>query len=215
MDKLIISRMNRVLEVEPDPEHHSLTLTLTRYSGRITVTGSMELESFLTVRESSVTRMWELIDALTQPDVLHPIFRDIKISPFGDDGTIWLHVKWEGWHADEIEVLDTTPDMKDLLEALMRIETRSRKLKEELVLALREEMSENTKAEFIRKVALFLTDCIAQLLPENPYPARGLLAAPFRKLTLGHFNNSDSLSIRLSPSEARKLARVVEMVSRR
>jgi hypothetical protein len=179
------------------------------------VVGYQEVELFLRVRESSVVRMWDLIDALTQPDVLHPIYRDIKISPFGDEADMWLHIKWEGWHADEIRRLDLEPDVKELLGVLSHIEERAQRIRDELTRALENgDLSENTKGEFMRKTALLLTDCIAQLLPENPYPARGLLATPFRKLTLGRFNTAQSISIRLSPGEARRLARVVEIVAR-
>jgi len=208
-----ISRMNRVLELEPDTG--AFNLTLTRYTGRFTVVGYQEVDFFLSLRESSITRMWDLVDALTHPDVLHPLYRDMKISPFGDEGDMWLHIKWEGWHADEIKEVEVEPNMKELLAVLNSIAERATRIKDSLISSLKNgDVSENTKVELLRKTVLLMTDCIAQLLPENPYPARGLIGTPFRKLTLGRFNTSQSISIRLSPSEARRLARVIELVAR-
>ena len=210
MQPLKIARLNRVLEVEP-LSGPGFIMTFSRYTGRYTVTGTQELELSLMVTQTDLIQMWELIDALTQPDVLHPVYRDIKISPFGDDGKYWLHVKWEGWHADEIEekLLNTAdPDLKELYEVLENFKQRAEQIQQRI--ADPHPMDDNTKVEIARKVARLLSDCVNELLPESPWTARGLVGAPFRKLTLGRFNANQSISIRLSPSEARKLARVVE-----
>lgn len=209
MKTIRIARLNRVLEVEP--VRGGFIMTLTKYTGRYTVTGSQEIELSLSVRQTDLIQIWELIDALREPDVLHPIYRDIKISPFGDDGKMWLHVKWEGWHADELDegvLQKLDPEMKSLYEVLENLKERAQRIQDQI---RRAASSDNTRLEVLRKTVRLLADCLSELLPESPFSARGLAGAPFRKLTLGRFNTSQSISIRLSPSEARRLARVCEL----
>jgi len=160
--------------------------------------------------------MWELIDALTHPDVLHPVYRDIKISPFGDEGKLYLHIKWEGWHSDEIDQRFAEKLDKELVEvyqAIYNLSERINTVRREMEEAAKKAVSDDTKLELMRKAAKLLSDCVSELLPDSPWTSRGLVGAPFRKLTLGKFNTSQKISIRLSPSEARRFARVVEMCS--
>lgn len=217
MKSLKIIRLNRMLELEPFNENKGFLLSMTEYTGRFTVTGMQEVKLSLSVTQTDTIQMWELIDALTQPDVLHPVYRDIKISPFGDDGRFYLHIKWEGWHSDEIDerlsqVLDS--EMRTLYIGLQNLVDRAESIKKTIEEKARQgEISEDTKLELMRKTANLLADSLGELLPESPWASRGLVGAPFRKLTLGRFNTPQRISIRLSPSEARRLARVVRICS--
>ena len=217
METLRIIRLNRMLELEPFDQNRGFAFSMTEYTGRFTVTGTHEVKLSLSLTQTDTIQMWELIDALTQPDVLHPVYRDIKISPFGDDGRFYLHIKWEGWHSDEIderlsEVFDS--EMRNLYIGLQNLVERAESIKRTIEEKAKQgEISEDTKLELMRKTANLLADSIGELLPESPWASRGLIGAPFRKLTLGKFNSPQHVSIRLSPSEARRFARVVRICS--
>ena len=217
MEPLRIVRLNRMLELEPLEHMKGFKLSLTEYTGHFTVTGGREIKVHLSTVQTDTIQMWELIDALTQPDVLHPIYRDIRISPFGDEGKLYLHVKWEAWHSDETlpELMDSDPDMRELYVSLSNLIDRAERIRKEIEEKIRnrEQIADDTRFELVRKTLRIMADVLTEILPESPWRLRGLIGAPFRKLTLGKFNTDQYVSIRLSPSEARRLARMVKICS--
>ena len=72
------------------------------YSKRYNAAGEPEINARMEVIERKITRLWEIIDLLTHPDILHPVHKDGRVQLFGENNTHWVHVRWEGWNIQEI-----------------------------------------------------------------------------------------------------------------
>jgi hypothetical protein len=213
-----ITRKNKILEVSPLKHSYGIKVTITELSGRFSLTGNQYIEKIISFHEDNPLRLGEFIDALTHPDVLHPIHKDVRISPFGDNSGYWIHITWEGWHENEIKLLPANkafPELKEMVMILNAVQSRASTLIKagEKMLLKNTEISQEEIENFFRKCSQFLVDAFSEILPVNPWTLRGFLPLPFRRLTIGRFKDNQTLSIRLSPAEARRLARFVSLVS--
>ena len=206
----LVVRKNKTLKVKRSLQ--GVQFEFIKYSNKLTATGTPEVETRIQVTENIPERLWDIIDGITQPDLLHPVYKDINISPFGIDGNYWLHIRWEGWHEEEIkqkfpmpekypEILETVTILKNIKSRIEKLQEKGEKLLNKI------EITSEEIENYCRLSAYLLLDLFSELLPVNPWTLRGFLPLPFRRITIGKFQNQQKLSIRLSPQETRRLSR--------
>jgi len=196
-DELEFFRKNKVLIVRKLNDGFGF------YCGKIekkfSFIDNISLKEEISFIEDNLIRVGDLIDALTKADVLHPIYLDIIISPIGRGGKYKMHIKWEGYGNEILKFLpeNILPSQKDLIEGLEILGHRCL------------EMAERIK-EPIEKAYEKAYTILGPLFLEIFFPGliRGpFLKFPFRKITISDFKGKKSFSIRLTPFEARRLAR--------
>jgi len=216
IETLRVVRRNRVLEVSP-LDGRGIELDMTMFGRGFSVAGGREIDAAIRLRETDPIRLWDLADALSCPEILHPVHKDVRISPFGDDSKFWVQIRWEGWHENELNLPEySRPELAELLVMLNSLEKRAKDLKDKGARLLRRHGKNGpgqASEDFYRKAAQLLVDVFSEIMPVNPWVLRGFLPTPFRRLTIGRFKNNDYLSIRLSPSEARRLAKFTALCS--
>ena len=85
---------NFIVKFSPDKGFH---FHFKQISNRLSITGEEIIEKEYKFYENDYFKIGELIDALKYPDVLHPITKDIQISPFSTENKYVLFIKWIGW----------------------------------------------------------------------------------------------------------------------
>ncbi len=165
-----------------------------------------ELTNKISFVEENQIKIWEIIDALTQSDVLHPIYHDTQISPVGRSGKYKIHIRWEGF-GEEIHEYFTEKlpiDQKKLIEDLRILGNRVLETSNIL------EKEKDVNKAYIRAFEVLFPLFLETIFPNAS--AKGiLLRKPFRRLTISNFRGTEYFSIRLTPSEARKIARFLSI----
>ena len=199
--------------------------------------GRLRFKHHITASESDPARVWALYDALVDSSVLHPVHNDIKIAPFGEMSDCWIHVRWKGWdrqgssgtsarpeHSAETENMPEEYErLRMMLQVLEAIRDRTEAVREQgrrlsyrmnsVPYEQRRDMSgfQRELAEFERQVNEILRGTVQELLPFCLWQHRGLLPLPFRLITIRNYSQSPYSPVKLSPSEARRLAHYIKI----
>jgi len=174
-----------------------------RLKRSFSLTADLPFEEEISFVEDDAIRIGDLIDALTNPDVLHPVHLDTMISPIGRGGKYKMHIKWEGYGDETKRYLPDglLPSEKDLIEGLEAFGRRCLETAEKLKRAGGSGERLYERAYSILG-PLFLEIFFPGLTTRAPF-----LRCPFRRLTVSDFKGKKNFSIRLTPSESRRLAR--------
>ena len=159
--------------------------------------------------EKDFLRIGELIDALKYSDVIHPINRDIQISPFGMENKHFLHIKWQGWNTEHL--INKYPQIEKITSTAQReILVELNNMKNHIDKYLRT-VNEQVKPEtFYRKMLHLLINTVTTMLPDSLWGVRGFLPTPFRVIEIKKYSDTTPIFIRLTPFETRKVIRFLE-----
>ena len=200
------------------------------------LSGRLRFCQHVTASETDPGRVWALYDALVDSSVLHPLHNDIKIAPFGEMSDCWIHVRWVGWDRPGTKKTTVSPEktsyetlpteyarLQAMLEVLSSIQGKALAVKEEgkriayklhsIPYSQRNDLSGMARelSEFERKFNLILQGTIQELLPFSVWKHRGLMPLPFRLITIRSYGLKSYSPIKLSPSEARRLAHYIKV----
>ena len=181
---------------------------------RLSMTGEEIIEKEYKFYEEDYFRIGEFIDSLKYSDVLHPITKDIIISPFGSDNRYILFVKWVGWEQKQLLYKYPNlkkiekPELKELVVELRRLQGRI----EEFL--SRAEKNQISIENFYRTVINILMNSLSAVFPDNIWTLRALTPTPFRLIQIKKFSDKDDMKIKLTPAETRKLVRFLEFYSK-
>ena len=199
--------------------------------------GRLRFNQHITASESDLGRVWSLYDALVDTSVLHPLHNDIKIAPFGEMSECWIHVRWIGWDrpgTSKSAVRPESPAHSDdqpeeyarirmMLQVLDAVQGKAEHVKTEGARLLyrlnsvpydqRRDLSgfAHEISAFERRFNEILQGTVQELLPFSVWKHRGLMPLPFRLITIRSYDQTPYSPIKLSPSEARRLAHYIKI----
>jgi len=205
-------------------------------SGKL-LSGRLRFKHHITASEQDLGRIWSLYDALVDSSVLHPVHNDIKIAPFGEMSECWIHVRWIGWDRPGTSKTAVSPEKSGQDHGQPEEYTRLRMMLQ--VLESVESFTENVRtqgarllyrlnsvpysqrgdlscfahdlAAFERRFNEVLQATVQELLPFSLWQHRGLMPLPFRLITIRNYDQSPYSPVKLSPSEARRLAHYLKI----
>ncbi len=199
--------------------------------------GRLRFKHHITASETDTGRVWTLYDALVDSSVLHPVHNDIKIAPFGEMSDCWIHIRWTGWDrhgssgtitgpewsADTDSLPEEYSKIRLMLQVLEAIQGRAEGVREKgrkLLYRMnsvpydqRRDMTgfHHEISAFERSFNEILRGAVQELLPFCQWQHRGLLPLPFRLITIRDYSKSPYSPVKLSPSEARRLAHYIKI----
>ncbi len=191
----------------------------------------------ITASETDPGRVWALYDALVDSSVLHPLHNDIKIAPFGEMSECWIHIRWIGWDRPGTSKTSVHPErsgngedlpeeyarLRMMLQVLESVQGKAEDVKTEGVrlqyklnsipYSQRSDLSgfAHEISAFERKFNEILQGTVQELLPFSVWRHRGLMPLPFRLITIRTYDQTPYCPIKLSPSEARRLAHYIKI----
>ncbi len=201
------------------------------------LSGRLRFRHHITASETDLGRVWSLYDALVDSSVLHPLHNDIRIAPFGEMSDCWIHIRWIGWdrpgssrtsvHPDRSGAGDDLPEeyarIRMMLQVLGSVQGKAEDVKTEGVrlqyklnsipYSQRSDLSgfAHEISAFERKFNEILQCTVQELLPFSVWQHRGLLPLPFRLITIRDYGQTPYSPVKLSPSEARRLAHYLKI----
>jgi len=200
------------------------------------LSGRLRFQHHITASETDPGRIWALYDALVDSSVLHPLHNDIKIAPFGEMSDCWIHIRWIGWDRPGTSKTRISPEKTEadalppdyarihaMLEVLSSIEGKAADAREDgrrlyyklnsIPYARRKDISgfAHEIAAFERKFNKILQATVQELLPFSVWKHRGLMPLPFRLITTRGYDRTPYSPVKLSPSEARRLAHYIKI----
>ena len=205
-----VYRGNNIFNVRFDKNNKEFIFNLIIQTGKFNLNGEPEILDKIEIKENSILKIGELIDALSYSDILHPILKSTQISPFGKENKYMLHIKWEGW---KLKILSKKfPQIKENLPEMFSLVKEMETLKNQLDKFINEiEQKKNMEIEnFYRQVLNLFLNTFGAILPDNPWTSRSLTANPFRTIQFKNFQNQILGKISLTPSEARNLVRFLK-----
>ena len=174
---------------------------------RYSLTGETTLDEEISFVEDNPLRIGDIIDAISSPEVLHPLHLDIMISPIGRRGQYRMHVKWEGYDENlslKLREEDRSVSRAELVDALRMLAEGAERIAD----SLRDGRITVKKAH--EKAYQVLGTVFLEVL--FPGLIRGpMLRFPFRRVTIQDFRNEKRFTIRLTPFEARRLCRFLSL----
>ena len=201
------------------------------------LSGRLRFKHHITASERDLGRVWSLYDALVDSSVLHPLHNDIKIAPFGEMSDCWIHIRWIGWDRPGTSKTVVRPEksgqdynqpevytrLRMMLQVLESVKALTENVKKEgtgllyrlnsVPYSQRSDLSgfAHEFAAFERRFNEILQGTVQELLPFSLWQHRGLMPLPFRLITIRDYNQSPYSPVKLSPSEARRLAHFLKI----
>ena len=210
-DEIEIYRGNTAFNVKFSREEKEFIFQLIVYTGKFNLNGEQEILNKIEIKENSILKIGELIDALTLPDILHPVLKDTQISPFGKENIYLLHIKWEGWNLKFLSKkfpqlkTENLPEMYYLVKELQTLRNFLDKFLNDA-----ERKKDMSIENFYRQVLNLFLNTFGSILPDSPWVSRSLAAVPFRTIQIKNFQNQILGKITLTPSDTGNLVRFLK-----